>query len=210
MKVKWPALIIILLAFLEGIYYYPKFPAEIASHWGQYGEVNGYMSKFWGLFLLPIIILALYVMFVLIPSIDPKKQNILKFKKHFDYLIYAILIFMFYINSLTIYWNLGHTFNMIVAMVPAMALLFFFVGVLLSNAEPNWFIGIRTPWTLSNDVVWKKTHQLGGVLYKISALISLLGLLWQSYAFFILIGPIILSSLYLVVYSYFEYRKLTK
>lgn len=209
MKVKWPTLILVVLAFFESMYYYPKFPAQVATHWGSNGEVNGYMGKFWGLFLVPVITLVLYLFFMLLPRLDPKK-NIPQFKKHFDNFILIFVLFMVYIHTLTIYWNLGHVFDMTIAIIPAMALLFFFLGTLLSNAKPNWFIGIRTPWTLSNDVVWEKTHQLGATLYKVAAIVALFGIIWQKYAIFILIIPIIVVSFYLVAYSYFEYKKVMK
>jgi uncharacterized membrane protein len=78
---------------------------------------------------------------------------------------------------------------------------------LLEKAKRNWFIGIRTAWTLSSDTVWDKTHQLGAKLFKVTGLICLVGVFFQQYAFVFLIAPVLLVSLYLVIYSYVEYRK---
>ncbi len=80
-------------------------------------------------------------------------------------------------------------------------------GVMMENAKRNWFIGIRTPWTMSSDSVWNKTHAIGGKLFKISGGIAFLGVLFPDYAFFLVIAPIILSALYVTAYSYFEYKK---
>ena len=209
-KSKVIILFMILLSFLIAIYFYPQMPEKIASHWNSQGQVNGYMSKFWGLFLMPFISIALFLLFIIIPKIDPLKKNIEKFRKYFDLLIIFIFIFLFYIYTLTILWNLGITFNMTLAMVPALGILFYFVGIVTEKAKRNWFIGIRTPWTLSSDIVWNKTHKIGGKLFKIAALIAFSGLFFPKYAILLVIVPVILVALYTIVYSYFEYKKQKK
>ena len=206
---KFVIIFIVLLSFVVGIYFYNQFPDKVASHWGINGEINGYMSKFWGLFLMPIIGLIMFLMFIIIPKIDPLKENINKFRKYFDWFIIIIMLFLFYLYLLTIFWNLGKEFNMVRALIPAFAILFYYAGVLIGHAKKNWFIGVRTPWTMHSDAVWDKTHKLGSRLFKISAIISLFGLIIPSIAFWLVIIPIILFSLYLVVYSYFEYKKET-
>lgn len=201
-------LLIILASFGLGIYYYPQLSDPIASHWNIRGEVDGYMSKFWGVFLMPMISIALFILFLLIPKMDPKKANIEKFRGVFNNFIVFIFAFLFYIFALTLAWNLEREFDFVQFLVPAFSILFFYMSILIENAEPNFSIGLRTPWTLSNDEVWKKTHQLGGKMYKTGAVIGLLGLLFPSIAFYLIIGPVILGSIFLVAYSYFLYRKL--
>ena len=99
---------------------------------------------------------------------------------------------------------------MTLAMVPALGILFYFVGIVTEKAKRNWFIGIRTPWTLSSDIVWNKTHKIGGKLFKIAALIAFSGLFFPKYAILLVIVPVILVALYTIVYSYFEYKKQKK
>ncbi len=198
---------IILLSFGIGIYFYPQMPELMPSHWNGRGDVNGYLPKFWGLFLMPLISLALLGLFLAIPRIDPLKENIKKFRVHFDRFILMILGFLLYIYILTILWALGYTFQFIYAMVPAFSALFYYAGVLTENAKQNWFIGIRTPWTLSSETVWNKTHRLGGKLFKLAAFISLAGLLFQDYAIWIMIIPVIFVAAYTIVYSYVEFQK---
>jgi uncharacterized membrane protein len=95
-------------------------------------------------------------------------------------------------------------------MVPAFSVLFYYAGVLTENAKQNWFIGIRTPWTLSSEAVWNKTHKLGGKLFKLAALIGLLGLLVPDYAIWMVIIPVLLVAAYTMVYSYVEFQKEAK
>lgn len=198
---------IIILSFAISIYYYPQMPEKVASHWNAQGQVNGYMSKFWGLFLMPVISVGLLLLFILIPRIDPLKSNIQEFRKYYDGFIVLIMVFLFYLHLLTIFWNLGHTFNMITFLSPAFAILFYYSGVLIENARRNWFIGIRTPWTLSSDKVWVKTHKIGGKLFKIAGILALFAIFFESYAILVIVVPMIMISIYAVVYSYFEYQK---
>jgi uncharacterized membrane protein len=202
------SLLIILASFITGWYFYPQLPDRVASHWNAAGEVNGYMSKFWGTFLMPIISIGIFLLLIIMPKIDPRAQNIEKFRKYFDGFIVLILLFLFYIYGLTLAWNLGSRFDMGRMLVPALAILFFYTGIMIKHAQMNWTIGIRTPWTLSNQGVWEKTHKIGGILFQASAIISLLGLFFPQLAIWLVIIPIILSAIFLFAYSYFLYRKI--
>ena len=196
------AVAVILLSFIVGAYFYSSMPDLMASHWNERGEVNGYMPKFWGLFLMPILSAGMLLLFVAIPRIDPMKENIAQFRKYFDGFIALMILFLFYIYLLSLYWNLGGRFNFIVAIVPAFAALFYYMGILIEHAKRNWFIGIRTPWTLSSEKVWDATHKRGGKLFKIAAIIALLGIFFESYAIWFVIAPVLLVAVYTFVYSY--------
>ena len=200
-------LAMIVLGFLVGIFFYDQFPDRVASHWGSGGQVDGYMSKFWGTFLMPVMLTFMLGMFMLIPKIDPLKANVAKFRQHFDNFVILISAFMFYIYLLTVVWNLGTEFNMSRMLMPSFAILFYYIGILLEHAKRNWFIGIRTPWTLSSDKVWDKTHKRGAKLFKAVALLALVGAVFPLYMMQVVVFPMLFIALYLVVYSYFEYQK---
>jgi uncharacterized membrane protein len=202
------SLFIIVLATIVSIVVYPKLPPVIASHWGISGEVNGYMSRFWGLFIMPIISFVMLLLFLFLPALDPKKENIQKFVDHFDNFILVMFTFLFYLHILVIVWNLGYDFNLMQFLAPAFAVLFYFTGTLVENAQPNWFIGIRTPWTLSSPIVWEKTHKTGGKLFKLTAAISLLGVAFPNLLFLFILIPAISLAIFSFVYSYILYTKL--
>jgi len=203
-------IVLILISFGLGAYFFPQMPDKMASHWNIKGEADGYMSKFWGLFLMPIISIGLLFLFILIPKIDPLKENIAKFRKYFDGFIVLIMVFLFYIYLLSIAWNLGKRFDMGQMMVPALGILFYYCGILIENAKRNWFIGIRTPWTLSNESVWDKTHKIGGRLFKIAGIIAFLGIFFPNYVLYFILVPVLLAAFYTITYSYFDYQKETK
>lgn len=209
-KTNLTILFIIVLSFAIGAYFYPQMPDLIASHWNAQGMVDGYMSKLWGLFLMPILSVIMFLLFVFLPKIDPYKKNIDKFMKYYNGFILAIILFLFFIYLLSLAWNLGYRFNMVQFMAPAMGILFYCAGILIGKAERNWFIGIRTPWTLSSEEVWKKTHKLGEKLFKISGIIAFLGVFFQQWAIFLVIVPALFNAFYTILYSYFEYQKENK
>lgn len=201
---------IILLSLIISIYFYPQMPEKMASHWNAQGQVDGYMSKFWGLFLTPFMLAGLALLFIAIPRIDPLKANIEKFRKFYDIFIILFFVFLLSTHLQIILWNIGIEISPNVIFPIGLGLLFFYIGILCENAKRNWFIGIRTPWTLSNEVVWDKTHKIGGKLFKIAGVIALLGVFFQNYAFFFVIIPVISFSVYTIIYSYVQYQRETK
>ena len=204
------SLIIILASFLTSLYFYPQLPERLASHWNAQGEVDGYISRFWGLFLMPIISSVLLAMFMIIPMIDPLKSNIKKFRNYFDTFVVMNILFLFYIQLLTLFWNLGVGFDMVQLIMPPIGLVFYYAGVLAENSKRNWFIGIRTPWTMSDERVWNKANKRGGKIFKVSGIIAIFSMLVPDYGLMLVIVPIMLGSIYVIAYSYFEYMRLNR
>jgi uncharacterized membrane protein len=202
-------LLMIVAATLAGVLLWNRLPESMASHWNVNDQVDGYTSRFWGVFLLPLFALGMLGLFLVIPSIDPLKANIAQFRETFNLFIALVVAFMVYIHILSLRWNLGYTdVGMGQAMLPAMGLLFFFIGYLLRRAKRNFFIGIRTPWTLSSDHVWEATHRLGSVLFMISGVFALLGSFFGGMtAFWLLFVPVMGSTLITLVYSYVVYQQ---
>jgi len=154
--------------------------------------------------------LGMLFLFILIPKIDPKRANIEKFKKYFDNFIVLIVSFLFYLYLLTIAWNLDYRFNMIQFLSPGFAIIFYYAGILIEHSKQNWFIGIRTPWTLSSEKVWIKTHSLGGKLFKICGILSLFGIIFPTIAVIFVLVPILAATVGVFAYSYFLYQKEVK
>ncbi len=205
-------LLMIIVATMAGAVLWNQLPDQMASHWGPNDQVDGYMSKFWGVFLMPLITLGMLMLFLVIPGIDPLKANIAQFRNVFNLFITLIVAFMLYVYVLSLRWNLGYTeFGMSKAMLPAMGILFIFIGYLLRKAKRNFFIGIRTPWTLSSDRVWDETHRVGSVLFMVSGTFAFLGSFFGGItAFWFLFVPLIGSTLITLIYSYVLYQREVK
>ncbi len=206
------SLVLIVAASLAGVLLWNQLPEQMASHWDVNDQVNGYMPRFWGVFLMPLVTLGMLVLFLVVPSIDPLKANIAQFREAFNLFIALMVGFMIYVHGLTLAWSLGyHNFKMSTAMLPFMGFLFIAIGFMLRKAKRNFFIGIRTPWTLSSDRVWDETHRLGATLFMASGVLAVIGGLFGGMvAFWLLFVPLIGSTLFLLAYSYVLYRRETK
>jgi immunity protein, SdpI family len=205
------SLIVILAVTIASAIVYPRLPEMAASHWNAAGQVDGYMPRFWAAFLMPLVSVGLLLLFLVIPAIDPLKANIAKFRGYFNGFITLIIVFMLFIHGVTLAWNLGYDqFNIGNAIVPAVGLIFIFAGVMMMKAKRNFFIGIRTPWTLSNDTVWEETHKLGGKLFIGAGIITMLAIFFGENGIWIMLPVALLAGFIPVVYSYFLWRRITK
>lgn len=199
---------IVLLAFVVGILVYPRMPEQMASHWNAQGQVDGYMSRFWGVFFLPLMLVVLASLLLLLPKIDPLRRNIEQFRAQYERFVVLALGFFLYVHLFTLAANLGWKMQIMRVLAPGMAILFYGAGVLVEHAKRNYFIGIRTPWTLASEEVWNRTHRVGGRWFKVAGLLALGGALWPQWGIYFIIVPVLLVALYTVVYSYLEYRRI--
>lgn len=202
-------IVIILGITITGAVLWDQLPDPMASHWDVNDQPDDYMPKFWGVFLMPLITIVLFLLFLLIPNIDPLKANIAQFRGTFNLFITLFVAFMAYVHVLTLRWNLGYTnVGISQGMLPAVGLLFFVIGSMLRKAKRNWFIGIRTPWTLSSDTVWNEIHRLGGILFMVSGVIAVIGgFIGGVAAIWSIMIPVFGTSIFLIVYSYILYER---
>jgi len=199
--------VLIAIALIAGSILYARMPDPMPSHWNAAGEVNGYISRFWGIFLMPVVTIVLMGFFLVIPQIDPLKANIAKFRSVFNWFIVIFVAYMLYVYALTLASALGIQFNMTVMLMPVVGLLFIGAGYMMGQAKRNFFIGIRTPWTLSSETVWDETHKLGSKLFMIAGAITILtGFLGETGIWFML-AIILLAAFVPIVYSYILWRR---
>ena len=196
----------IALAFIVGLLLYPQMPDPMPSHWNIAGEVDGYMSRLWGLFLLPLVLVGIFLLYLVIPRIDPLKANIAAFIREYNLMMTLLSAFMLYVYFLTIIWALGYEFNMNLMILPAMGVLFIAIGNLIGNARRNYFVGIRTPWTLSSDTVWAKTHRLGKWTFIAAGAISIFSAFLGEMGFWLFLGATLLAAFVPVLYSYILWK----
>src|SRR3989344_3903527 len=195
--------IMLLASIVLSIYFYSYMPQNIASHWNAAGEADGYMPKY-SIFFFPALILIVNLIFEGARKIDPLSAN----NKPELYFTFAsiISIFMLYVHMISIAWNILK-FNFTQLMIPGISVLFFLIGTLLSTANRNWFIGVRTPWTMQSDSVWQKTHKATGKVFQGIALIWLAGLLYPEFAILFIVATLPFAVVFAVGYSYIEYEK---
>lgn len=200
---------IALLLALAGFLLQGQMQTPLAIHWNAQGEADGTGGTFSALYLLPVLLLASSLLILGLARMDPMRTARLNFPL-LNSVVLVMALYLAYLHALTLAWNLGYRFNMSQMLTPAFGLLFIFMGFVLERAKPNWFVGIRTPWTISNVLVWEQTHRLGGLLFKISGGLALLGIFFPAIAIWLVIVPVMAVSLVTVVYSYVVYRQIAQ
>ncbi|MBO8170601.1 MAG: SdpI family protein [Bacillaceae bacterium] len=206
-------LIIILAGMLTGVLIYPSLPDQIPTHWNVAGEPDNYSSKEFGVFGLPIINLIIYFAMFLVPRLDPGRDNYKRFDKVYRISRWGIVLFLTLIHQLMLYQAYAPIKNWPVLDVSVvtpllMGILFVVIGNYLTRARRTYFFGIRTPWTLEDETVWKKTHRLGGWLFVLAGIISLISPVFPGMIrFIVVISSILLAAFIPSVYSYFIFKK---
>lgn len=196
-----------IIAVLLGFMVYATLPPAVPVHWNMFGEIDAFGPSWFAAFLSPIIMAFVLLIFIIIPIIEVFKKNLHAFERQYWILGYAIQLFFLLFFAITILPNYGYEFNFSQLFMLPMAMLFITIGVLLPSFKRNFFVGIRTPWTLANDNVWKKTHVLGGKMFFMAGFALLVSLPFPNAIFFVLIAGIIISAAVPIIYSYLEYRK---
>jgi uncharacterized membrane protein len=197
----------LILMFTVSLVAYPQLPDTVVSHWDANGVPDASTGKLPGIGLVPVITLAMAGLLMFLPRIDPLKKNYAAFRDWYDGFILVFVIFMLVIQCQIILWSLGYPVSMNLVMPVLMGLLFLFIGFFLERVEPNWFAGIRTPWTLSSPTVWKKTHVLGGKLFKLAGIVCFAGALVPNFAIWFILVPALGTALVTVVYSYYAFQQ---
>jgi uncharacterized membrane protein len=187
---------------------YSRLPDQVPMHWGIDGTVDRYGSKN-ELWLMGALAPGLALLFQFLPRLDPKKRSYEKFQRYYD--IFAILFtgFLAVVMGLVLVevFSPG-TISMGRVISALVGLLFLFLGNIMGKVKPNFFMGIRTPWTISDPDVWNRTHRLGGALFFLTGLATVISalLLPEPVIFWVLMAGVIASAVVPTVMSYLWYR----
>jgi uncharacterized membrane protein len=161
-------LFFLLLTFASAVYFYQHFPEVVPVHWNISGEPDGFGSRAMGAFTIPAVALFMYLMFVFIPYFDPKKDRYEQFGKTYQVFKGMMVMFMallYFFASMNV---LGYNYRIDVVTPVMIGVLFIILGNYMSKIKPNWFMGIRTPWTMSSEENWNKTHRFGAKVFVLS------------------------------------------
>ncbi len=201
-------LLMVALPFIYLGYLYGGLPAEVPVHFNVDGEADrmGSKSTLWMVpFLLPLLT---YLILSVVPALDPKKK-IEKMGGKYQSFKTMLVAFMSVLALYIIYSAANPESTRISVVVILIGLLFMGLGNFFKTIQPNYFVGIRTPWTLENESVWKQTHQFAGMLLMGGGLMMIIaGLLLKGIVAIILLVVIALAvALIPMVYSWMLFKK---
>lgn len=208
-KREWILWIAIIAPLIFALVRWNDFPEQVPTHWNASGEIDDYSGK-WAVFLSPVINLVLYFLLIFIPRLDPRKKNYELFSGAYFMIRCALAIFMSLIGIVTLLATLKYNVNVGLIVILAVLGLFLLMGNQFGRIRTNYFVGLRTPWTLSNEEVWTKTHRLAGRIWVAGSLLMMI-LVWfiPMKIFAILFIPyLIVITVVPVVYSYTLHKKI--
>jgi len=183
-------------------------PERIAVHWNLQGEADGFDGKLVGLLLLPVVPVGVYLLLLVLPLLDPGRANYQTFAGTYNAIRMSISLFLAAIYADVVVVALGYSVNMNTVVGLASGVLFIVLGNVMGKIRPNWFVGVRTPWTLSSKASWTKTHRLAGWLFIAMGLLAAAwGLLQSAWLLGLMLAVDGGCLLLIVVYSYLVYRK---
>lgn len=154
-------LFLVAAAFLGSYLYLPYLPANIPMHWNLIGEVDNYMPKQIGAWIIPFMALFVFILYQFLPLLDPKKSNYRSFKNEWHIIQTSIIAFLVYMQFLIFYIAIHPSVTLLPALFIGLGIMFIIVGMMMPKIKQNFFIGIRSPWTLTNEQNWDKTHRFG-------------------------------------------------
>ena len=210
MSRRWigPVLIVLMIAFAAAVY--GRLPEQVPTHFGLSGEPDGWTPRFPGAFLMPLLAVGVYLLLIVLRRIDPRGANYRRFEETWWVFLNGMALLMTALHVLSLGFAIGWPIAMDRAVTVTLGLLFVGLGNYMPRLRSNWWMGIRSPWTLESEEVWRETHRVGGWAFVAAGLVVVVaGLLLEpappAWATGIALGIAVLVPL---VYSYVAYRRL--
>lgn len=207
-KKDWPLWFIMVGLFISAAFIYPHLPEQIPRHWNFKGEVDAYWGRLYGAFIPLVVIVACYFLMLFVPYLDPKKENYIRFTGAYTFIRWMLVLFLSLLYITTILAAMGYNLDMDLWVKAMVAVLFILIGNFMGQFRHNYFVGIKTAWTLADEDVWRKTHRLGAKVWVLGGIVCLIMAfvdnIWGAIVFF---AAIIIMTLIPVIYSYVIFRK---
>ena len=211
LRKELPIIAIVLIPFIYLAFLWKTLPEKVPTHWDSSGEIDRWGDKYSLIGLLFILPVLTYLLLLIIPKIDPKKRIDLMGGKYYQIKFILVLIMSLlsmFIMHLTKNESISNP-NLIFALI---GILIVMMGNYFKVIQPNFFLGIRTPWTLENKEVWKATHTFASKLWFTGGLLIIIGGIFLPDEFFLVVFLSIIGLIVIVpmVYSYFKFKEIEK
>ena len=208
---KWYAPTVLALSLVVSAMAYTSLPDRIPVHWNLAGDVDRYGSRFEAAFILPFLGFVLWLAMRALPRVDPLRANYAKFQSTYDLIVNTSVTLLVLMHLALIGAALGLPIPVTRAFAAIVGVAIVILGNVLPRARPNWWFGIRTPWTLSNERVWTRSHRVGGYLFVAAGIVWIVSAFLPSGAatHVFLLASLVTAALGSLVYSYFAWRQET-
>lgn len=197
----------VVVAVIAGVWLYPRLPAEVPTHWDLHNRVNGVTSRFWAAAFPALGVLVLAALSVVLPAVSPRQFAIKRFEGVWGVLMLVMQGFVLVAGLGILLQGAGYAVSTPAIVMLAAGVLYLLLGNYMGKLRRNFFMGIRTPWTLASEAVWERTHRLAGWLFVLAGVAMVIAapipaVRWLS------LGVVAVACLAPAVCSYFIYRRL--
>lgn len=207
----WPLWVIMLGLLAIAVLIYPHLPEQVPRHWNIHGNVDAYSSRSFGAFFAPLLNIGIYLLLLFTPMIDPRKNNYSFFMKGYTAIRWGVILLLSALYAANILFTLGYPVNISLIVKGLVAGLFIVIGGYMGQFRHNYFVGIKTPWTLASEEVWQSTHLMSSHIWVTCGLLclvlSFVNTVWSGVVYFLLV---LLMVIIPVVYSYLVFNKIHK
>jgi uncharacterized membrane protein len=210
-KPEWPLWVIMIGIFIAGVILYPYLPDQVPGHWNIHGEVDAYYPRWFGAFFAPLLAICLYLLMLFMPIIDPRRENYARFAQTYTFLRWVIVLFTGILWVITILVALGYLINVSLVVKATVAVLLIVIGNFMGQFRHNYFVGIKTPWTLASEEVWNRTHRISARLWVLGGMVCLIMSFFQgTFSAVIYLISILIMVILPIVYSFLLFAKHNK
>ncbi|HEY8460277.1 MAG TPA: DUF1648 domain-containing protein [Blastocatellia bacterium] len=187
---------------------YPYLPDRIPTHWNWRGEIDRYGEK-WEIFLLPGVMVLFVLFYAALPWLSPRRFDVGAFRSTYLYIMLLLIVFFAYLQALILWAAFSKPLDMNRSLMTAACLLLILLGNVLGRVRRNFYIGVRTPWTLASEKVWDATHRFAARAFVLAGLLGLLSMAVSSgaAAALVILGAALLAS---ALYSLAYYKRLER
>lgn len=208
------SIVLVLLVAGVSVWLYPSLPERIPTHWNIKGQIDGYGSKHWAVFLMPVFMVALLVFFYFLPALSPKHFEVDAFRPTYLYIMVVLTALFAYLHLLTLYavWKSvaqHEQFDLGRPLVAGIFLMYALMGNVLGKVRKNFYIGVRVPWTLASNRVWNDTHRVAAWIMVSAGLLGFIMTL-AGVPFLYSIALFIVSAFVPIIYSFVHYKALER
>lgn len=197
----------VLVAVAAAAWLYPALPAQVPTHWGPRGQVDGYHSRLWAAAFPAVAIALLALVAAVLPAVSPKRFRIAPFAPVWHLAMLAVQGMLLAIGLSMLLSAAGYAVPVPTVAMLCVGALFVVLGNYMGKLRRNFFIGIRTPWTLASEDVWERTHRLGGWLFVLAGLAAIAATLLDAPRWFAL-AALLTAALAPCAYSLWLYWRL--
>ncbi len=203
-------LAVIVIQVVVAVYGFMVLPDTVPIHWGINGQADGYGPKWVGTILYPLLSVGIYALVRVLLVVGPRlgqQGDALANLNLAKTILAGIILFMLIIQLVTIAESLGIGIDVSMVIMLALSVLFIFLGNYMGKMRRNFWMGVRTPWSLSNSVVWERTNRMGGWLFVAVGLVGIPCSFIPALRLWGILVPIIAATVFLYIYSYVCYRQ---